>query len=131
MTASDGSGAIWKVENKQFLDKLPQRAKSNDKTSGIFVAAEHEQQWISGRDGPARSMPSQSSGFDIVSKTHIEGHAAAFMHQNEIAEARLYINNSEICPSCQKNLSKMLPLDARLEVVLVDGTVKVFVGGRK
>jgi len=63
-----------------------------------------------------------------VTRTHVEGHAAALMHQRGLREATVYINNPEICPSCQKLLPRMLPPGSRLTVVLPDGTRVPFRG---
>jgi hypothetical protein len=82
----------------------------------------------SGWSGPAEGVPRGTSGFDIVTRTHVEGHAAAIMRQTGLREATVYINNPAICTSCQKLLPRMLPSGGRLTVVLPDGSSQVFVG---
>jgi hypothetical protein len=78
--------------------------------------------FISGDGGPASMMPKGSRpGFDIVTLTHVEGHAAATMRYLGINQATLYINNPKICSSCFELLPKMLPPNATLEVVLPSG----------
>jgi hypothetical protein len=77
--------------------------------------------FISGDGGPTSMMPKHSPGFDINTRTHVEGHAAATMRYLRINRATLYINNPEICEKCIKYLPKMLPPNAILEVVLPNG----------
>jgi hypothetical protein len=77
--------------------------------------------FISGDGGPTSMMPKYSPGFDIVTRTHVEGHAAATMRYLGISRATLYINNPTICPPCFERLPKMLPPNAILEVVLPSG----------
>jgi len=83
----------------------------------------------SGWSGPAESVPRGTSGFDIVTRTHVEGHAAAIMRQESLREGTVFINNPRICVSCEKLLTKMLPSGSKLRVVLPDGSLRVFVGG--
>lgn len=73
-------------------------------------------------------MPDGSRGFDLMTKVHVEGHAAAIMQQQEINEGTLFINNPKICVSCDKLLPRMLPPGVTLNVVLPDGTVEQFMG---
>ena len=100
-------------------------------TSGIFCAGNTTVELRSGEDGPAADMPPQSLGFDGVTKLHVEGHAAALMWQQGISDATLYINNPEICVSCASLLPRMLPPGATLNVVLPDGTMQRFMGGKR
>jgi hypothetical protein len=99
------------------------------KTSGIFRApgiAPIELQ--SGYDGPAQNMPAGSSGFNGVTLSHVEGHAAALMRQLGVSEAWVEINNPDICGSCMNLLPRMLPPGAKLHVVLPDRTEVLFEG---
>jgi hypothetical protein len=82
----------------------------------------------SGWKGPAALMPKGSPGFDIVTRTHVEGHAAALMRTEGAASGTLHINNPVICPSCSKLLPDMLPPGSRLTVVLPNGTRVPFLG---
>jgi len=82
----------------------------------------------SGWSGPAESVPRGTSGFDIVTRTHVEGHAAAIMRQQGLREGTVFINNPKICVSCEKLLPKMLPSGSKLRVMLPDGSARVFVG---
>jgi hypothetical protein len=82
----------------------------------------------SGYDGPAQNMPEGSSGFNGVTLSHVEGHAAALMRQLGISEAWIEINNPEICVSCMNLLPRMLPRGAKLHVILPDGRDVLFEG---
>jgi SCP1.201-like deaminase len=87
------------------------------KTAGILETTEGDYYLISGKNGPASKMGGKGSGFDNYTKTHVEGHAAALMHQLGIMEARVYVNNPRICTPCTNLLPRMLPPGAKLEVV--------------
>jgi hypothetical protein len=98
------------------------------KTSGILRTPTGDVSLQSGWQGPASSIPRGTSGFDIVTRTHVEGHAAAVMQQQGLVEATVYINNLQICPSCSSLLPRMLPPGSSLTVVLPNGTSVTFVG---
>jgi hypothetical protein len=78
--------------------------------------------------GPASFIPRGDAGFNLVTRTHVEGHAAALMRQLGISQATVYINNPIICSSCERFLPSMLPSGATLKVVLPSGIVVTFVG---
>ena len=99
------------------------------KTSGVLRTANGDIPLQSGWNGPAQAIPKGTSGFDIVTRTHVEGHAAALMRQQGITDSTLNINNPAICVSCTKLLPRMLPIDSTLVVVLPDGTPVMFLGG--
>jgi hypothetical protein len=82
----------------------------------------------SGWNGPALLVAKGRSGFDIVTRTHVEGHAAAAMEQQCILEGILEINNPTICQSCYRNLPRMLAPDKSLIIVLPDGRCVTFTG---
>jgi hypothetical protein len=86
----------------------------------VLRTASGEFDVISGRAGPASTM--SGNGFDIVSRMHAEGHAAAIMRILRNDEGILFINNPEICSSCSTNLNRMVPAGARMTVVLPNGT---------
>lgn len=65
----------------------------------------------------------------MLTRTHVEGHAAAYMNQHGITEATVYINNPSICANCTSNFPRMLNPGSQLNVVLPDGTSIPFVGG--
>jgi len=111
-------------------NKLP-TWKRGDKTRGILQTPDGQEVSVeSGREGPANEIPKGTPGFDAYTRTHAEGHAAAIMRIEGIKEARLEINNPTICPNCDKLLPKMLPEGSRLEVVLPDGTSRIYEGGK-
>lgn len=102
--------------------------KDGDKTLGVLRANGLDDVPLqSGWDGPAAKMPEGARGFDIVTRTHVEGHAAATMRNNKISKATLYINNPDICRSCTKLLPRMLPAGTELTVVTPKGST-TFVG---
>ena len=92
------------------------------KSTGILETTEGDFYLISGKKGPASSMPPKSSGFNGYTKTHVEGHAAALMHQLGLTEARVYVNNPKICGSCTRYLPRMLPPGSKLEVITPIGS---------
>ena len=92
------------------------------KTEGILETSTGDYYLQSGRKGPASTMGGQGSGFDAYTKTHVEGHAAALMHHLGLTEARIYLNNPNICASCTKLLPRMLPPGSKLEVVTPNGS---------
>ena len=105
--------------------------KEGGPTSGIFKAENLTVELRSGYDGPSANMPDGSPGFDGRTMAHVEAQAAALMQQQNISKATLSINNPEICERCTRLLERMLPLSAILNVVLPDGTVKVFRGASR
>jgi hypothetical protein len=103
--------------------------KGNGPTSGVLRSGGRDDvELVSGAGGPASTMPVRGSGFDILNRTHVEGHAAATMRDMGISEATLYINNPTICSRCVLGLPNMLPAGARLDIVLPSGTTKSFFG---
>lgn len=101
--------------------------KKSQGTLGVLRTAAGDTALRSGWDGPALAIPRGTSGFDIVTRTHAEGHAAALMRQGGITEATLYINNPAICDSCTKLLERMLLPGSRLTVVTPNGATP-FIG---
>jgi hypothetical protein len=99
------------------------------KTYGIFRAPNNVTiELQSGIQGPAASIPLGTDGFDGVTRLHVEGHAAALMRQQSIPEAKLFINNPEICDSCKELLETMLPRGYILHVILPSGEDVLFKG---
>jgi hypothetical protein len=98
-------------------------------TSGVLQApGKSDIPFVSGTGGPAYLMPKGSPGFNRVTKTHVEGQAAAYMRHLGINRGTLHINNPKICASCDKLLNRMLGPGATLKVVRPDGTAKTFTG---
>jgi len=110
-----------------YPPELPEFIKGG-KTTGVLRTSLGDTPLISARTGPASEMPLGSPGFDAYTRTHVEGHAAAYMRQQGIMEGTLYINNPEICSNCMRNLPFMLPPGANLNVVLPNGIVVPFTG---
>jgi hypothetical protein len=121
---------VW-ILNPGPAPQLPDRSKKDDKTSGILRCSKGDIPFTSGVEGPGNDMPDKTPGFDIVTKTHVEGHAAAYMRSNNIKYAVLYINNPEICTSCFTNLHYALPTGAIVMVVTSDGKGHLFFGEKR
>jgi hypothetical protein len=109
------------------VPSLPVRTNSRDPTSGVLVAGGQETPLVSGWKGPASQIPKGTSGFDIVTRTHVEGHAAAMMNINNWNKGTLYLNNIP-CASCSKLLPNMLPTDSQLRVIVPGLYDNVFIG---
>jgi SCP1.201-like deaminase len=98
-------------------------------TSGVLqTPGAADFQLVSGRGGPASRIPAGAPGFNMVMRTHVEGHAAALMRELGIKRATLYINNPAICPDCRTYLPSMLPPGATLKIILPDGSAVRFIG---
>jgi SCP1.201-like deaminase len=108
---------------------LPRYVQGGPTAGVLQTPGRADIQLVSGTGGPASRMPADAPGFNMVRRTHVEGHAAARMRELGINRATLYINNPEICPGCMTYLSRMLPPGATLNVVLPNGTVVPFIGG--
>lgn len=106
---------------------LPDRTNPKDKTTGVLVAGGEQTTLVSGRNGPASQMPPGTSGYDIVSRTHVEGYASALMTHNEWTSGTLWQNNTP-CTSCTTNLPKMLPTNTALRIIVPGEYDRVFRG---
>ena len=127
-----GATVLRRALAKAFtrLPRLPAFAQGG-KTSGVFRSASGDIPVLSGRAGPAASLPKGTPGFNAITSTHVEGHAAAIMRQRRIRRATIYINNPQICLPCQQNLPHMLPSGSRLTVVLPNGASTTFIGNAR
>jgi SCP1.201-like deaminase len=112
--------------NDNGFPELPEF--TGGKTTGVLVTEYGNAQFVSGWGGPATGMPPGASGYDIVTRTHVEGNAAAFMQQQGIANGTLYINNPQICSSCTSLLPSMLAPGSTLTVFPKGGIPQTFVG---
>jgi hypothetical protein len=124
-----GGGGGGSPPKLPFPEGLPLQLAPyrNGKTSGIFrsptgAAVPLQSEY----DGPGADM--EEGSFDLITMSHVEGHAAALMRQEGLTEGTLYINNPKICDSCMRLLPTMLPPGSTLNVVLPDGTVISFKG---
>lgn len=109
-------------------------ANTGGKTSGMLhVEGAQPIALISGIKGPSQGVRGQGlPGFNGNQLTHVEGHAAAYMRQNNIRSAVLDINK-EPCSAgsgggCAGLLPRMLPQSSTLRVRGPDGYDKTFVG---
>jgi hypothetical protein len=128
--ASVSSPGAMLESRGQTVPKLPEFLPRG-KTTGVLQTSAGETELISGRAGPASAMPRGSPGFDGISKTHVEGHAAALMQQKGVSDGTLYINNPKICDRCAQNLPSMLAEGSTLRVVTPDGSSQIFTGSAK
>jgi hypothetical protein len=126
---SSGKGIFSAVEAVQVGRFFRDTCKVGQTAGVLQTPGRADIQLVSGTGGPASRMPADAPGFNMVRRTHVEGHAAARMRELGINRATLYINNPEICPGCMTYLSRMLPPGATLNVVLPNGTVVPFIGG--
>jgi RHS repeat-associated protein len=106
---------------------LHDRTNPRDKTTGVLIAGGEQTTLISGRNGPASQMPPGASGYDIVSRTHVEGHASALMTQNDWTTGTLWQNNIP-CTSCTTNLPRMLPTNTTLRIIVPGEYDRIFTG---
>ena len=92
--------------------------KKGGPTAGVLRIPGKDIELVSGTQGPASKMPWRGSGFDILNRTHLEGHAAAIMRSENIGEATLYMNNPNgSCSRCVRGLPLMLSPNAMLRVI--------------
>jgi len=131
LLASVGGSPLGSLDDAVYLLRLPARMGTGAKTTGLLVANHQEITIVSGRTGYASNIPQGTSGFNGVVRTHVEGHAAAFMRQNNVQNATLYINNvpcSRAGIGCHQMLPRMLPEGSSLRVVGPNNFSKTYVG---
>lgn len=109
---------IYDTSDEGMLARLPAYEEGGP-TSGILV---HDGAWTSltsGYNGPAASIPRGTPGFNLITRAHVEGQAAAIMRNQGLEEATLYINNSPCggVQGCEYLLPRMLPEGSQLRVV--------------
>jgi RHS repeat-associated protein len=131
-----GAGiAARAAEDAGMLARLP--VNTGGKTSGILVSGGNETPLISGYSGPAAGIPRGTPGFNIITRAHVEGHAAAIMRQQELEEATLYINEATLyinkvpcggVQGCDYLLPRMLPEGSQLRVVGPEGFDQTYAG---
>lgn len=104
---------------------------AGSKTTGVLRTQIGDVSLISGRAGPASTLPAGTPGFNAITRTHVEGHAAALMRQHGLHKATIYINNPRVCRPCQQNLANMLPFNSQLTIILPDGSSRIFIGNAR
>ena len=97
-------------------------------TLGVLRTPAGEFELASGWNGYGGMMPEGAPGFNLWTRTHVEGQAAALMQRQGISEGILYINNPKLCYWCNNNLPYMLQPGRSLQVVLPTGTSIPFAG---
>jgi RHS repeat-associated protein len=122
-----GIELLYAGSKKAPLPVLPEFTQGG-RTVGVLRTGDGDLPLQSGWAGPASAMPKGTPGFDIVTRTHVEGHAAAAMRQSGATEGTLFINNPTVCSSCSSLLPRMLPTGSRLTVVTPSGSTP-FLGG--
>ena len=124
-------GPYRAVAGEGMLARLPIYTRGG-KTSGILVSGGDETSLSSGYGGPTASIPRGTPGFNLITRGHVEGQAAAIMRQQGLQEATLYINNpSGPCPGaqgCDYLLPRMLPEGSQLRVVAPGGFNQTYFG---
>lgn len=119
------AGSVWRSQRRMGAAYV---AGIHRKPNVVLRTSAGDFDLMSGVGGPGSAMPRGVSGFDLLTRTHVEGNAAAIMQNQGIDEGSVYINNPSICPNCTRNLPYMLGPGRALNVVLPDGTVVPFTG---
>lgn len=91
-------------------------------TLGVLRTPAGDFDLASGWNGYGGLMTEGAPGFNIVTRTHVEGQAAALMQRQGINEGILYMNNPEMCRSCVRFLPRMLQPGRSLQIVFPDGS---------
>ena len=105
------------LDAAEMAPRLPSAAAG--KVTGVLRSGEGDTPLVSGIPGPGSMVPRGTAGFDIVTRTHVEGHAAAAMRQAGVRDATLLISKKP-CSACERLLPRMLPNGSRLRVVSPD-----------
>jgi hypothetical protein len=108
--------------------RLP--AYAGGKTTGVLSTSVGDIDLISGYAGPAASVVRGTPGFNIVTLSHVEGHASAAMDMLGIDDATLYLNRIP-CGSvrgCNALLPRMLGEGRQLRVIVPGQMNQMYVG---
>ena len=83
LIATIGGLPLGILDDDFYLLRLPVRLGQRAKTTGILVANHRDITIVSGRTGFASEIPpgKKGWGFNAYTRTHIEGHATAYMSQ--------------------------------------------------
>ncbi len=122
----------------QLAAMVPAWGQGGAKTVGWLDLGDGETiKLISGIKGPSEQMPRAirgvrqgTPGFNSLTRTHVEGHAAALMRLSGAPEGTLYINRLPCAsaPGCDNMLPRMIPQGCHLTIYGPDGYVRVVVG---
>jgi hypothetical protein len=99
-------------------------AYAGAKTSGVLVRADGSQvPLLSGVDGPAAALPKGTPGMNGLTRTHVEGHAAAIVRAEGLEGATLYINRAPCAgkAGCAAMFERMVPKGSKLLVYVSPG----------
>lgn len=105
---------------KGLANEVP--AYAGGKTAGTLVGpGGAENALISGWHPPAALMPKGTPGMNIVTKSHVEAHAAAIMRNEGLANATLWINRAPCggATGCRNLLPRMVPSGSTLTINVV------------
>ena len=114
------------------LDDIPRYGSSwsgarTTKTLGILEVPGRGKVYLqSGVNGPYQQLQAGTgSGFNIYTRTHVEGHAVAIMRLEGVKSATLYINNVP-CGACTQNLRFMVPHGSSLTIIGPNNYIRVY-----
>jgi len=124
-----GVGALAASQSRIAAAAPNLTATPEGKTIGVLRAGGSSLPLTSGRAGPAASLPRGTPGMDLITKTHVEGHAAAAMRLSGTRDATLFISK-EPCSSCSRLLERMLPGGGTLRVLGPGGYDNTFTGSQ-
>lgn len=123
---------------RKFFNLPPKPTEGKSTIVGVLVAGDKQMFIQSGQDGgpwggtqrggiPRGQGEAFTSGGPSQGNiaTHVEGHAAAIMHQQGISEATLYVE-SDPCKICSNNLTTALPPGSTLTVISPGDGVTIF-----
>jgi SCP1.201-like deaminase len=105
---------------KALANEVP--AYAGKKTAGTLVRPGGSEEVLeSGWHPPASAMPKGTPGMNIVTKSHVEAHAAAIMRNEGLVEATLWINRAPCggVAGCAALLPRMVPTGATLTIQVV------------
>ena len=101
---------------------VPKYGDLGSKTSGTLVRPDGTAvSLISGWHPPASLMPKGTPGMDIVTKMHVEAHAAAIMRLDGLKTATLWLNRTPCAgiTGCEHLLPRMVPQGSELLIHIV------------
>jgi hypothetical protein len=121
--------------HRRWLDPVARRRlpafRDGQKARGVLHVGERAHALESGYRGPSRTIAGRGvPGFNNITLSHVEGHAAAIMRIEGVRTAILEINRVP-CQGrngCEVNLRRMLPPGARLHVFGPDNFFRSYVG---